>query len=264
MDREIVVEVKKFLKWATWAVIFLAVFLVGQSLNVFKSIDNTNPAYNSIQVTGKGEAISIPDLATFSFTVSTESKNVSEAQGTVTKKIDAILADLKVMGIKDKDIKTTDYSVWPKYSYVQPVCTSTYCPPGRQVADGFTISHSILVKVRKTEDAGKALASVGDNGATNVSGLTFTTDDPDKVIKEAKAEAIKNAKEKAEELAKSLGVKLVKVVGFYDAQNGYPIYGEGMNGGVSVMKAVAPDAAPTVPAGENKVTANVTVTYEIR
>ncbi len=264
MDREIVVEVKKFFKWATWAVIFLAVFLLGQSLSVFKSIDNTNPAYNSIQVTGKGEAVSIPDLATFSFTVSAESKNVSDAQGTVTKKTDEILAGLKTLGIEDKDIKTTDYAVWPKYSYVQPVCTSMYCPPSRQVADGFTVNHSILVKVRKTDDAGKALAVVGDKGATNVSGLTFTNDDPEKVIKEARANAIKNAKSKADELAKNLGVKIVKVVGFYDAQNGYPIYGEGMNG-VSMMKAVAaPDAAPTVPKGENKVTANVTVTYEIR
>ncbi|MFZ2769688.1 MAG: SIMPL domain-containing protein, partial [Minisyncoccia bacterium] len=114
-------------------------------------------------------------------------------------------------------------------------------------------------------DAGKALASVGDKGATNISGLTFTNDDPDKVMKEAKAEAIKDAKSKAEDLAKSLGVRLVKVVGYYDnSQGGYPIMADsaGFNG-VSMMKATAP-SAPTVPTGENKVTANVTVTYEIR
>ena len=263
MDKDTIIDMKKFFKWGTLTVIVLGVFLIGESLSVFKSLDTVSPVYNSIQVAGKGEVVSIPDLATFSFTVSADSKSVSDAQATVTKKIDAILADLKAMGIEDKDIKTTDYSVWPKYSYNQIVCTNNFCPPSRQVADGYTINHSILIKVRKTDDAGKALASVGGKGATNISGLTFTTDNPDTIKAEARAEAIKDARAKAEVLAKNLGVKLVRVVSFFDnSQGGYPI-AEGVSSGITMMKA-STDVAPTLPAGENKVTANVTVTYEIR
>jgi len=119
------------------------------------------------------------------------------------------------------------------------------------------------VKVRSTEDAGKALALVGENGATNISNITFTVDDPDKILDEARAEAIQDAKEKAGSLAKALGVRLVRVVSFYDNTGGGPMpyYGEAMGGD---MMKVSSAPAPTIPTGENKVTVNVMVVYEIR
>ena len=256
-------EKKKFFKWATLAFVFLVIFLIGESLSVFKSLQVSNPVYNTVSLSGKGEAVSIPDIATFSFTVSADATNVSDAQGTVTKKIDTILASLKTLGIADKDVKTTDYSVWPKYSYVQAVCTNMMCPPSKQVTDGYTVNHSVSVKIRKTDDAGKALAIVGDGGATNVSGLNFTVDNPDAVMAEARANAIADARAKAEELSKSLGVNLVRIVGYSeDNQGGYPIFAA-VSTGISMMKAPAA-VAPTLPTGENKVTDNVTVTYEIR
>ncbi|MFZ2484805.1 MAG: SIMPL domain-containing protein [Minisyncoccia bacterium] len=257
-------ETQKVLKWAGIALIVLAVFLGVQTLGALKGLRGINPAYNSISVTGEGEAVSVPDIASFSFTVSADAKSVSDAQGQVTSKMDAILAELKTLGIEEKDIKTTDYSVWPKYTYEAMVCSSTYCPPGRQVADGYTANHSILVKIRDTEKAGEALAVAGDNGATGLSGISFTVDDPDKIMDEARAEAIKDAKEKAKTLSKELGVRLVRVVSFYDNTGGGPMpyYAEGMGGDMMVKTQANP--APTLPTGENKVVVNVTVTYEIR
>lgn len=257
-------EIKKILKWGQIVLIVLAIFLGAKALGTLKDLRDINPAYNSISVNGEGEAVSIPDIATFSFTISVDSKVVSDAQAQVTEKMDTILSKLESLGIEDKDIKTTDYSVWPKYTYEPKICSPTYCPPSRQVQDGYTVSHSISVKVRKTEDAGKALSVVGDNGATNISNISFTVDDPDKIVNEARAEAIKDAKGKAEALSKELGVRLVRVVSFYDNAGGgvIPYYTEGL-GGDNVIKSTA-IPAPTIPVGENKVKANVTVTYEIR
>ena len=263
MQSKDIQEIKKILKWGQIVLIVLAIFLGAEALGTLKDLRNINPAYNSISVNGEGEAVSIPDIATFSFTISVDSKVVSDAQAQVTEKMDTILSELKSLGIEDKDIKTTDYSVWPKYAYEPMVCSLTYCPPSRQVQDGYTASHSISVKVRKTEDAGKALSVVGDNGATNISSISFTVDDPDKIVNEARAEAIKDAKDKAEALSKELGVRLVRVVNFYDNAGGgvIPYYAEGLGG--DVIKSTA-TPAPTVPVGENKVKANVTVVYEIR
>ena len=253
-------EVKKILKWTWIVLVILAIFLAVEALGAFKNLRNIDPAYNSISVSGEGEAVSVPDIAVFSFTVSADAKVASDAQGQVTKKMDVILAELKALGIEEKDINTTDYSLWPKYISEPTFCSPTFCPPSRQVEDGYTASHHVSVKVRSTENVGKALALAGENGATGLSNVSFTVDDPDKILDEARAEAIKDAREKAKLLSKELGVRLVRVVSFYDNTGGgvTPYYAEGLD----VVKTVAP--APTIPIGENKVNMNVTIVYEIR
>ena len=256
-------EVQKVLKLVRVAIIILAIFLGAQTLGALKDLRGINPAYNSISVTGEGEAVSVPDIATFSFTVSADAKLVGDAQEEVTKKMDTILMGLEGLGIDEKDIKTTDYSVWPKYTYEPTICSTSYCPPGRQIPDGYTANHSVTVKVRKTEDAGAALALVGEKGATGLSSISFSVDDQDKILDEARAMAIEDAKDKAKTLSRELGVRLVRVVSFYDNAGGVPMpyYGEGMGGDMIKTSSVS---NPTIPTGENKVTVSVTVTYEIR
>jgi hypothetical protein len=257
-------EVQKLLKWGRVAVIVLAVFLAVETLGALKNLRDVSSAYNSISVTGEGEAVSIPDVATFSFTVSSDAKLVSDAQRNVTEKVNAIIAELETLGIDKKDIKTTDYSVWPKYVYGTTACSPTFCPPSRQTQDGYTANHSISVIVRKTEDAGEALALAGEKGATGLSNISFTVDDPNKVLDEARAQAIEDAKSKAKLLSKELGVKLVRVVNFYDntGRGPIPYYAEGMGG--DMIKSSELAVAPTIPVGENKVIVSVTVVYEIR
>jgi uncharacterized protein YggE len=75
--------------------------------------------------------------------------------------------------------------------------------------------------------------------------------------------AIDEAKEKAKVLSKDLGVSLVRIVNFSENGNIPMMYGKGMMATDSVASApVAP--SPELPTGENKITSNVTITYEIR
>ena len=136
------------------------------------------------------------------------------------------------------------------------------CPPSRQVLNGYTASHNVTVKVRDTSKVGDALAAAGDKGATNISSVTFTMDDPNAPAEEARAKAIADAKAKAKALAKELGIKLVRVVSFTDnTQPGYPMpVAYGMAG----KDLAVAESAPTLPTGENKTKVNVTVIYEIR
>lgn len=258
-------EFNKLLRAAQWAVFLLAVFLLVQTLGSLKGLKDSTPAHNVISVSGEGEAIAVPDVAVFSFSVSADAPDVSAAQAQVTAKMNPIIEALEGMGIEERDIKTTDYSAYPKYVSETSVCSPTYCPPSRgSVQDGYTASHSISVKVRNTADAGKALSLVGEMGATGLSGISFTVDDPDMVIEEARAEAIADAKEKAKTLSKDLGVRLGHVVNFYDNSGGMPYYGVGMGGDMEVAVRNTAAPAPDLPMGENKVRINVTVVYEIR
>ncbi len=259
-------EFQNVLKWGKIVLIVLAVFLAGEAIGVLKGLGDSSPVHNTISVSGEGEAVAIPDIATFSFSVSAEGKEVSEAQAQVTEKMNAIIAALKNMGIEEKDISTSNYSAYPKYVSEASVCTPTYCPPSRgSVQDGYTVSHNISVKVRNTQDAGKALSLVGEMGATGLSGISFTVDDRDAIIAEARAEAIANAKEKAEILADNLDVRLGKVISYYDDFGATPYYDyaeQGFGGDGTVRANVAP--TPDLPTGESKVVVRVNVIYEIR
>lgn len=257
-------EINQIYKWGKIVLIVLSVFLGVLTLSRLKSLKNPDPAYNAITVTGEGEAFAVPDIASFTFSVSQDASTVSAAQDGVTKKMDTILSDLKSIGIDEKDIRTSDYSVYPKYTYASMPCSINYCPPSQQKQDGYTASHSVTVKVRKTEDAGKALAAAGNAGATNLSSISFTVDDMNLITNEARAEAIADAKEKAKELSKELGVKLVRVMGYSDSLGGggpMPYYRE-MSAAGATMDLQA--KAPTLPTGENKVAVTASITYEIR
>lgn len=256
-------EVRRFFKFATVAVVLLCLFLAAKSLSALKDWREPSVPQSTIVVSGTGEAFATPDIATFSFSVSADAKAVADAQSAVNGKIDAVLAGLKDLGIDDKDIQTTNYSVYPKYSYAPTACTQSYpsyCPPSRQVPDGYTASETVTVKVRKTENAGQALAAAGEKGATDISGLNFTVDDMDAVNNEARDKAVAEAKTKAEALADSLGVHLGRVVDFADSMSNpgpYP-YMYAAEAGGTVAKDVS------ISTGQNKITDTVTITYEIR
>ena len=246
----------------------LAAFLLFAAIGEFKGLRYVGtgvPATNTITVSGEGEVFAVPDTATFSVTVQEEAKEVQDAQETATEKANAIIAYLKNAGIEEKDIKTTDYSVYPQYDYIQDVCRDGLCPPGRQELRGFQVSQTLTVKVRDTKQAGELLSGVGSRGAAQVSGLSFTVDDEDELQAEARAMAIEDARTKAAELAKDLGVQIVRIVGF--SEDGYypPVpYAYG-RGGIAMDAAEGVKlSAPELPVGENKIVSNVSVTYEIR
>jgi uncharacterized protein len=251
------------------ALALLAVFLLIASIYALKStryVGSGIGAGNTIQVSGEGEVFAVPDTATFSVTVQERAKTVAAAQETATEKGNAIIDYLKQQGIDAKDIQTTDYNVQPEYEYTNGICRTGYCEPGKQTLVGFMVMQTLSVKVKDTEKAGDLLTGVGSLGASQVSGLSFTIDDEDALQSEARDKAIADAKAKADELARSLGVTIVRVVSFNE--NEYqPYYAYG-RGGVAMDMATAQEAkaapSPELPVGQNKITSNVNITYEIR
>lgn len=246
----------------------LALFLLTSAVTEVKGwkfIGSGTTATNTISVTGKGEVFAVPDIATFSLTVSETAKDVKAAQKTATEKTNDIVAYLRGDGkIAEKDIKTTNYSVQPKYEWIQPVCVAGRPCNGENKLVGYTVEQTIEVKVRDTDNAGEILAAAGSKGVSQVSGLEFKVDDEDALKVEARQKAIQEAKEKADALARDLGVTIVRVVGF--SEDGYqppmPMYARAESKVMNMAMDMA--AAPEMPVGENKVQSNVTVTYEIR
>ena len=263
--------------WKTgmWVGVILAIFLavlVIKELKALPSAGKDVPIYNSISVNGKGEAVSIPDIATFSFSVNESAKTVEEAQSKATTKINSAIDAVKAEGVAENDIKTLAYNINPKYEYQNAVCpaiatvgSAYYCPPGKSVLTGYEVSQTIQVKIREIAKAGGIFTKIGSLGVQNVNSLVFSVDDIETVKAEARTVAIEDAKNKAEILAKQLGVRLVRITSFYD-QGDQPIYygREGFGGDELSIAKVSNAPAPQLPTGEQKITSNVTITYEIR
>ena len=177
----------------------------------------------SINVRGEGEVLAKPDIGQFSFSVRAEGDDAATAQEQSAEAINAIIDYLTEAGVEEKDIKTQNYNLNPRYRYEERECTSGfYCPPGDPIIDGYEVSQMVLVKVRNLEGAGDLISGVGSRGATNISSLNFTIDDESVLKAEARAKAIKDAKEKAEVLAGDLGVRVVRMIGYWEEEGYYP------------------------------------------
>ncbi len=258
---------RKFLGLTGILLIVGIIFLFAQAMSVVKQygyIGAGVPATNTISVSGEGEVFAVPDIAEISFSAHAEKKTIVEAQKEVTVVMNAALDFVKKFGVAEKDIKTTGYNAYPKYSYENGGAEPMIYPPrpGKQVLVGYEVTHTVTVKIRDTDKVGAILDGLGKLKVTDISGPNFSIDDDNTLKDEARKKAIDDAKTKAKKLAGDLGVRLVRVVGFSESGN-YPIYySKAM--GMSDTAESSGEPAPDIPKGENKITSNVTVTYEIR
>jgi uncharacterized protein YggE len=219
----------------------------------------------TISVSGEGEVLARPDIGQFSFAVREEGTDAVEAQDNSAEAINAIMAYLEGADVDEKDIKTQNYSLNPKYKYEERVCAfDGYCPPGERVIDGYEVYQNISVKVRDLDNAGALISGVGENGATNISSIQFTIDDESVLQAQARAEAIADAKEKAQVLASDLGMRLDRIVGFNEGGgNNYPQY-ERAYMAMDSEVGFESKSVPAIPTGENEIRSDVTITYQLK
>lgn len=233
--------------------IVLIVFIGAKAKNEIQNQANVmeNVSQRTITVSGEGKIFAKPDIGKISLGVTNEAKTVSEAQNQSTEAINKIMAFLKSAGIEEKDVKTTNYYISPVYDYTEH----------KQILRGYQVSQNLKVKIRDLAKSGDIIAGAADNGANIIGGLSFTIDEPDALKAEARKQAIEKAKEKAENLAVDLGVNLGKLINFSESGGELPriYYSEALEKGGAV-----PSAAPEIPTGENEITVDVSLTYEIR
>jgi len=245
-------------------IVFLAVVLANCFFGDGRYERDGDKTINTITLSGHGEVSAVPDIANISFGIEKEAKTVKEAQDQVAQIEKKALDLLKTNGIADKDIKTTDASFYPKYQNVvtPQLCTQYGCPqPGNSVIVGYTANETINVKIRNTDDVGKITEGLGGLDVSNLNGPNFTVDNEDGLKADAQKLAINDAKAKAKVLSQNLGVRLGKITSFSDNGNSpVPMYAKTM-----MADSVAGASAPAVlPKGENLITSDVSITYEIR
>lgn len=239
--------------WWLLNVALIVVILVGISLSGV--LRNAVSSARTITVSAEGKANVAPNIATIMFGVVSEGKDPKVLQEENVKKVNDAIAFVKAQGIDAKDIQTQQFSLNPRYRWIPD--------DGRQLFDGYTLRQSVVVKVRDFEKVNAILAGLAGFGINEISGPNFQVEDPDQYLNEAREEAFRKARAKVDAMARQNGVRVRRVVTFSEGSGGYPIYYD---------RAVAMEAGkggdmppmPTIEPGQEEVTVQVSVTYEIR
>ena len=165
-----------------------------------------------IWVSGNGTISVAPDLAMLDFGVETRAPNVSEANSQASIAMDAVIEALKARGVKDEDIQTSRFSIYPRYDYIEEEKDGVRS--SREVLVGYRVRNSGTVKLRDLDAVGEVIDEVVTAGGDNVriSDISFTLEDPKPKMAELREMAVKDAKAKAEHLAELSEVSVGRLI----------------------------------------------------
>jgi len=201
-----------------------------------------------ITVTGSGEASAVPDQARLSTGVVSEADTAAAALADNSRKMNAVFATLRKMGVPYKSIQTSGFSVSPQYP--------PYNSKEPRRITGYRVSNTVSVTLDDMTKLGPTLDALVRSGANQVNNVGFSIRNPKPLIAKARAKAVRDAKAKAQTIAQAAGVTLGPIASISEsgATPPRPMM-------VTAMRAQA--APPPVAAGETTVSAIVTISWEI-
>jgi uncharacterized protein len=203
--------------------------------------EDTTPL-RTITVVGHGEVKAKPDIATLNLGVEVTAPTVSEAMAEANARMKTILAAMKALGIADKDVQTSNFSI--NFERREPTAPApseaTPAKPGSPQAPAgvYRVNNMVQVTVRDLNKVGDVLDSAVEAGANNVWGISFGLDNTDALEAQAREKAVADARARAESLAKLNNVAVGDVIAISELIGGgpSPIYADaasfkGMGGG---------------------------------
>ncbi|OQA39130.1 MAG: 26 kDa periplasmic immunogenic protein precursor [Parcubacteria group bacterium ADurb.Bin316] len=180
-----------------------------------------------------------------------------DALNQLNEKMKQVIAAIEKSGIPKENIQTQNYTLNPQYDIVD----------GISKINGYNANQSISVKINEiNKNANKVaeiIAAAGKAGTNKINGVSFEASNLNDLKQEARIKAILDARTKAKNIGNALGVKLGKIVGWWENYI-YPestidqYYGKGGMGGGGAM------TEPSIPTGSRELVVEVNVNYKIK
>jgi uncharacterized protein YggE len=218
---------------------------------------NKTNEQDRFSVVGSGTVYAKADIANIQVGLKTGAKKTA-AEATVdsTNKMNDIVSALKTLGIEDKDMQTSDYSLNPVYNYTNDK---------GQVLVGYEVIQNLTLKIRDLTKIGDVIAKTTEKGANQIGNISFTIDDEFALKNQARELAIQKAKEKAVLIASQSGMKLGEVKSVVEnADQPTPIMYSYTNAKMDASAGAAPIASPSIQSGQNEIKVDVTLVYEVK
>lgn len=210
-----------------------------------KSVTQPSP----FSVVGEGTEYTTPDTAIVALGITIDANTVLEAQNKANKTINDIKNAVKKLGVEDKNIKTTNYNIYPNYDYSS----------NKKNITGYNVNIGISITTENMSTINDVIDTATNLGANEVRNISFDVKDKQKAIDNATKLAIKDAKEKAQKIAKESGINLGKLMNVYISESSNqwakPMYSAadaGMGGG----------GGTEVEPGQTEIKVQATLFYE--
>lgn len=232
--------------------------------------ESNNNRTRTISTSGSAEVRVVPSRVVLTFGVETLNQELAVAKRENDVKSSAVLALAKEIGVAPKDVQTD-------YIFVEPVYEGySERRAGRFLH--YLVRKTIVVLLRDTTKFENILSGALERGATHVLRVRFETDDLKKHRDKARSDAIKAARDKAAALAGELGAKLGRVMSIqdYGSRDSSTSYGSSWRenyyddgGGQSQISSqsespVSPTVGDTLALGQMRISAQISVTFELQ
>jgi uncharacterized protein YggE len=201
----------------------------------------------TISMTGHGEIRAVPDMAQVTAGVTTNGATAAQALAANSSRMKNVFAALQKLGVPEKNIQTTSFFVSPQYT------NGENNAPRRLI--GYQVNNDVTVRLEDIGKLGTTLDALVTAGANQMNGVSFSIQNTAPVLEKARIQAIADARQRAETYAKAAGVSLGPILSINEgaSEAPRPMYR---------MAAAFAASPPPVAAGEQSVTADVSVVWE--
>jgi uncharacterized protein YggE len=201
-----------------------------------------------LKVSATGEVHRAPDVAQLGVGVVTEALDAKAALAANATQMTKVIDAVKRAGVAERDVQTTGVSLQPQYAYREnqvPKIT------------GYQAHNRVSVKVRDMAKVGDVLDAFVAAGANQIDGPSFTLDQPEAALDEARRVALEQARARAAMYAKTLGLGVKRIVTIDES-------GTGFEPPRPMMMAKQMDAASTpIMPGEQAHAVTLNVVFEL-
>ena len=223
-------------------------------VSVVMALKNNNQ--DRFSVVGSGTVYAKADIANIEVGLKTGTKKTAaEATTESTNKMNQITTEITKLGVEDKDIKTSNYTLSPVYNWTNA--------KGQELV-GYEVTQTLTLKIRDLSKIGDIIAKTTEQGANQVGNISFTIDDEYALKNQARELAITKAKEKATLIANQSGMKLGAVKSV--VENTEPVISPIMytNAKLELSSAADQVSTPNIQTGQNEIKVDVTLVYEVK
>ena len=199
-----------------------------------------------LTVYGNGAVQLEPDIAYINLGVITDGTDLKSTQNENSAAMKTVMEALKQVGIKEGEIKTAAYNIYPQYD-------------NQSNLTGYKIRNDVSVTVTDVDSVGLVLEAAVKAGVNSTGSISFGSSKESEAYQDALAQGVTDAKAKAEALAKAAGMHIASVYSLTEGYSNAPVLARSN----TYFEADSLSSVP-IEAGTLSVSATVTIVYELK
>ena len=160
------------------------------------------PAAPHVLTNGSAEIRVPADMATLSFSISTQEKTPQKARQAVDTSVASFVNALELAGFKRQELVAGNLRLAPEYSQNSGLSLKL---------NGYQASRDVIVRVYQLDRVGQVIDVALKSGINAVQNIQYDVRDKARYLSQVREQAISDSKSKAADLAKAYGMTLGKI-----------------------------------------------------